>query len=114
MAEKYYSLSDLRSIAQTEQTDGKCSGPPLDIVSMDDVKKLVSVTETWITTNLAKTAYAAGEWDMFVLISSAWHGKQYYFLEDGDRVYSRQSCKYMTRDEAIQEFLDAIERTHDI
>lgn len=58
------------------------------------------------------SGYYAGEWDMFVRISSAWHGKQYYFLkdgEDGDMVYSRQSCKYMTRDEAIKEFLDTID-----
>ena len=49
-----------------------------------------------------------GEWDMFELITSAYFGKQYYFLQEDGIVYSRQSCKYMTRDKAIQEFLDII------
>lgn len=50
-----------------------------------------------------------GEWDMFELITSAYFGKQYYFQEeDGTTVYSRQSHKHLTRDEAIQEFLDII------
>lgn len=49
-----------------------------------------------------------GEWDMFNLITSTYFGKQYYFLEDDGIVYSRQSCKHMTREKAIKEFLDII------
>ena len=50
----------------------------------------------------------AGEWDMFELITSTWYGKQYYFKESSGIVYSRASDKYMSVDEAIREFLDAI------
>ena len=52
--------------------------------------------------------YEKGEWDMFVLLSSAWYGKQCYFLQDNEIVYSRNSCKYMNRDEAYVEFANAI------
>ena len=49
-----------------------------------------------------------GEWDMFNLITSVYFGKQYYFPEEDGIVYSRQSGKNMTREKAIQEFLDII------
>lgn len=49
-----------------------------------------------------------GEWDMFELITSVYFGKQYYFQQEDEIVYSRQSGKYMTREKAIQEFLDII------
>lgn len=53
--------------------------------------------------------YLDGEWDMFDLITSVYYGKQYYFLQDdGKIVYSRASGKYLSRDEAYQEFLDYI------
>ena len=47
----------------------------------------------------------AGEWDMIELITSAWYGKQCYFVEKNGIVYSRVSNKYMSVDEAIKEFL---------
>lgn len=48
-------------------------------------------------------------WDVFEIITSVYYGKQYYFLQDdGLVVYSRASHKYMTKDAAIDEFLDAI------
>lgn len=47
--------------------------------------------------------------DMFNLISSAWHGKQYYFLQDNGMVYSRESCKEMTFDQVIEEFIGRLE-----
>ena len=46
-----------------------------------------------------------GKWEMFVSISTTYHGKQYYFLQEDGLVYSRESCQYMTREEAINEFL---------
>jgi len=46
-----------------------------------------------------------GEWDMFELITSTWYGKQCYFMEDNGIVYSRVSCKHMSVDDAIKEFL---------
>ena len=49
-----------------------------------------------------------GEWDMFELITSTWYGKQYYFMQDNEIVYSRASGKYMSVDKAIKEFLSAI------
>lgn len=49
-----------------------------------------------------------GEWDMFELITSAWYGKQCYFREGDSLVYSRLSCKRITEDEAIKEFLKEI------
>lgn len=49
-----------------------------------------------------------GEWDMFELITSTWYGKQYYFMQDDEIVYSRASGKCMSVDKAIDEFLSAI------
>ena len=54
------------------------------------------------------TDYERGEWAMFELVSSIWHGKQYYFRQDNDIVYSRESCRYLTVDEAYAEFFKAI------
>lgn len=54
------------------------------------------------------TEYERGEYDFLVLISSMWHGKQYYFMQDNGIIYSRDSCKYMTLDEAISEFASKI------
>lgn len=52
-----------------------------------------------------------GEWDMFDLITSAYYGKTMYSKYsklDNGIVYSRYSCKYMSMDEAIREFLAVI------
>lgn len=51
-----------------------------------------------------------GEWNMFLLLSSAWYGKQCYFEEDNDNeiIYSKFSGKLMSREEAIQEFIREI------
>ena len=52
--------------------------------------------------------YERGEYDLLLLLSSAWYGKQYYFAESNGIIYSRDSGKYMTLDEAISEFLEKI------
>ena len=52
------------------------------------------------------TPYERGEWDMFTLVSSVCFGKEYYFLEPSGMVYSRLSRQYMSREKAIDEFLD--------
>ena len=52
--------------------------------------------------------YELGQWDMFITLSSAWHGKQYYFLQDNGWVYSRKSCQYMTVKQAYEEFAKEI------
>ena len=46
--------------------------------------------------------------DVLDLISSAWYGKQYYFLQDDGTVYSRESCKPMAFEDALNEFCDRI------
>lgn len=46
---------------------------------------------------------------MFDLISSAYYGKGMYFKQDDGIVYSRYSCKYMSVDEAIREFVSLID-----
>ena len=52
--------------------------------------------------------YADGEWELFTLITSAYYGKEYYFIQDDGLVYSRASCKYMKKDDAVREFLGII------
>ena len=47
---------------------------------------------------------AVDAWYIFDLLSSAWYGKQCYFRQDDGTIYSRKSCKYMTFDQAIDEF----------
>lgn len=47
-------------------------------------------------------------WELFSLITSVYYGKAYYFREKHGMVYSRASHEYMTEDEAVGEFLDAI------
>ena len=58
-----------------------------------------------IASNRPMTDYERGEFDMFQLITSVFHGKQYYFLEDNGMVYSRECGKEITMDEAVNEFL---------
>ena len=54
-------------------------------------------------------SYQRGEWDMFERVTSVWYGKQCYFRQDDDDiVYSRNSHKYMKRDDAYDEFIKAI------
>ena len=50
--------------------------------------------------------FQKGEYEVLDLISSAWYGKQYYFLQDNGIVYSRKSGNYMTLDGAIEEFVE--------
>jgi hypothetical protein len=52
--------------------------------------------------------YELGQWEMFIEISNAYYGKQYYFLQDNGWVYSRKSCKYMNVYEAYNEFIKEI------
>jgi hypothetical protein len=47
-------------------------------------------------------------WELFSLITSVYYGKAYYFRDKYGMVYSRASHEYMTEDEAVSEFLDAI------
>ena len=53
---------------------------------------------------MTKDAY-----EMFELISGVYFGKQYYFEDNNSMVYSRLSHSYMTKDDALGEFLDEIQ-----
>lgn len=50
-------------------------------------------------------------WYLFDLLTSAYHGKQYYFLQEDGTVYSRQSCEYISFDQAIDEFAQTLTKT---
>lgn len=52
--------------------------------------------------------YNKGQWDMFELITNAYFGKQYYFLQDDGTIYSRYSGTYITKEEAVKQFLDEL------
>lgn len=53
-----------------------------------------------------ENGYERGRFDALDVISSVYYGKQYYFLENNGTVYSRDSRKYMTLEEAIYEFAE--------
>lgn len=55
--------------------------------------------------------FERGEWSAFLWFSNAYHGKQYYFLQDDGTVYSRESGKYMSVHEAMIEFAKTLEGT---
>ncbi len=52
--------------------------------------------------------YERGEYEILLLLSSAWYGKQCYFAQDNGIIYSRDSGEYMSLDEAISEFASKI------
>ena len=52
--------------------------------------------------------YKTGEYDVLDLLSSAWHGKQYYFKQANGLIYSRATCQYMTLDDALVEFANSL------
>lgn len=47
-------------------------------------------------------------WELFELITSVHGGKQMYFKETEDFIYSRWTHRNMTFDEAIDEFISMI------
>lgn len=67
-----------------------------------DKKRLIRVL------NGDRSQYEKGEWEMFELITSAWNGKQYYFLQPDGTVYSRESGGTMSKEDAYDEFLHSI------
>ena len=68
---------------------------PLLVEAADAIEELIRENER-------------GQWEMFTLLSSAFWGKQYYFMQDNGIVYSRDSGKYMTFDDAVDEFVNRI------
>lgn len=55
---------------------------------------------------IAKAAASENrEWELFSLISAVWYGKDAYFRQDDEMVYSRISGEYMTFDQAVDEFV---------
>lgn len=63
----------------------------------------VSMIDGHIDASMGKEA-----WELFSLITSTYYGKEYYSRDRHGMVYSRASHEYMTPDEAVSEFLDAI------
>lgn len=56
--------------------------------------------------NFERGQYSALQW-----ISSVYHGKQYYFLQDNGTIYSRDSGKYLPSTEsAIEEFVERLRK----
>ena len=56
----------------------------------------------------AMTAYELGKFETLDMLATAWYGKQYYFPQENDIVYSRESVKNMTLDDAIAEFANKL------
>lgn len=54
------------------------------------------------------TEFEKGQFDVLEWLSSIWHGKQYYFEDYNDLIYSRASHKSMTLEDALREFADEI------
>ena len=54
------------------------------------------------------TEFEKGQFDVLERLSSIWHGKQYYFKDDNDLIYSRASHETMTLKDAIDEFSDGL------
>jgi hypothetical protein len=61
-----------------------------------------------VNVNSYQTAYKNGEYDTLDLLAGAWHGKQYYFKQRNGMIYSRETCQYMTLDDAIAEFANRL------
>lgn len=99
MAEKYYSLTELVKL-----TDNLIAALPTSFYS-----GIMAVRGGIASLPYAEATKAEdGEWSMFNLLSSAYWGKQYYFRQDNGIVYSRESGKYMSFDDAVSEFIKRI------
>ena len=58
--------------------------------------------------DIYKDGFKDGQWDVFEFITSIYFGKQYYFIEKDERIYSRYSHQYMSFGEALTEFCSFI------
>ena len=67
-----------------------------------------NVLDDELVVQIAEKEYGAGEWDMFKRITAAYYGKEYYFFQDDGTVYSRDSHKDLSRDDAFDEFIERI------
>lgn len=65
---------------------------------MRDAHELIKNVESLINPRVSR------EWDLLNLLSSAWYGKQCYFQQDDGMIYSRSSGRYLSLDQAIDEF----------
>lgn len=68
------------------------------------------MNEKKIASNRPMTEFERGQWDMFELITSTYYGKQYFFLEENGTVYSRGRGKYITFADAVNDFIDSLDR----
>lgn len=58
----------------------------------------------WVDYEIRTNDYERGELDTLIRLSNVYNGKQYYFEQDNGMIYSRESDKLMTLEEAIREF----------
>lgn len=57
--------------------------------------------------------FEKGQWDIFLLLSTARLGKEYYYLHDDEKtVFSRLTQKHMSIDEAVKEFSLYLQREY--
>lgn len=54
-------------------------------------------------------AFERGVYSALTWLSSVYHGKQYYFLQDDGTIYSRDSGRCMTLEDAMDEFAKRLE-----
>lgn len=98
--ELFYSDVTIKSLAESaEQTI---------IQAIQKVGVNVDKDELVSALRYDRDQYERGSYDVLDVLSAAWHGKRYYFLQDDGTVYSRDSGKYMTLDDAIVEFAQKI------
>lgn len=80
----------------------------------DELEKIVrqkSPNESPKSPAPKKEPYLEGKWDMFMTITSAAFGKQYYFEQENGLIYSKHSHSHLkSRDDAYDEFLDYMGR----
>lgn len=104
----YLRLPDYQLLCSLDMIADRC-----EVIANEPEESLLAVNELAVEQNMntpeMSRCYdegsAAGEWEMFELITSAYFGKQYYFRERDGMVYSKNSGQYMSFSDAVNEFL---------
>lgn len=106
--EELQHLPSAQSEVTAEMVDSYVKPRHLRVISEEFYKHLTTGKYLPPPLQLTQPERQKGEWDMFELITSAWYGKQCYFLEDNGMVYSRLSARCMSEHDALMEFLSKI------
>ena len=98
MADKYISVKAAKDLAMSYIEDDELCAKACedfnDLPAADVVERI--------------SDFNSGAFDTLNVLSAAYWGKQYYFAQDNGIVYSRDSGKCMTLDDAITEFANKI------